>query len=145
MSNRRRFRMPRRSSCASRNPPHGRQRCQLSQSAIRPPMPRCPREFMPGAEQLIQWLRALCNLLFNGQVSLIRAFQRTSAAPRTSVAGRDHAKPARYPSCRQAGEEVHTGLRIERDDLRALGLGFAQVALQALQHASVDNRSVVRK
>lgn len=26
-------------------PPHGRQRCQLSQSAIRPPMPRFPREF----------------------------------------------------------------------------------------------------
>jgi hypothetical protein len=109
---------------------------------------QCPAvrvSFMPGAEQLIQWLRALCNLLFNGQVSLIRAFQRTSAAPRTSVAGRDHTKPARYPSCRQAGEEVHTGLRIERDDLRALGLGFAQVALQALQLASVDNRSVVRK
>jgi hypothetical protein len=110
---------------------------------------QCPAvrvSFMPRAEQLIQWLRALCNLLFNGQVSLIRAFQRTSAAPRTSVAGRDHAKPARYPSCRQAGEEAHTGPPDRaRRYLRALGLGFAQVALQALQLASVDNRSVVRK
>src|SRR4029077_10757229 len=36
------------------------------------------------------------------------------------------------------------GLGIERDDLRAFGLGIAQVALEALQLAFVDNRSVVR-